>query len=71
MFDGVTPLSKRCCLRRPSIRALGEVFVDEVQHFSIGPCHPHLILLLDIDFVVCAFVWPIATEISGMATPLS
>lgn len=50
MFDGVTPLSKRCCLRRPSIRALGEVFVDEVQHFSIGPCHPHLILLFDIDF---------------------
>lgn len=46
---GDTPLRKRFRPRGPFSRAHGAVFVDESNHFSVGPCHPHLILLFDID----------------------
>ena len=49
MSSGDTPLRKRFRPRGPFSRAHGAVFVDESNHFSVGPCHPHLILLFDID----------------------
>lgn len=50
MFDGITPLSKRCSPRELPSRVRGEVFVDDSKHNSIGPCHLRQILLFDIDF---------------------
>lgn len=49
MGSGVIPLRKRFCPRGPFSCAHGAVFVDVSKQFSIGPCHPHLVLLFYID----------------------